>query len=235
VPHVSRNGAQLQPVPLLVLRHGLVSRRHFAALHADPRVEVLEPEGWTPDGIDLARRVSATIVATRGDPLRALAYAVTAGVGGNIVMAIAARYVEERAVLREAGAVATFLLPLDIAQVHALLAVLESPPRLTHTDTTLRLTLDPVARVARYRDRSVRLSQREFAVLHCLSVHSGQPVDADELLRVVWGGGTPQGRPRQILDVYVCHIRKKLEALGIANAISTVRRFGYALGGSGAR
>jgi DNA-binding response OmpR family regulator len=56
-----------------------------------------------------------------------------------------------------------------------------------------------------------------------------------ELLRVVWGGGAPQGRPRQILDVYVCHIRRKLESLGIHNAISTVRRFGYALGGGAAR
>jgi hypothetical protein len=229
-----RHDSRSQPVPLLVLRHGLVARRHFDALRADGRVEVLEPEGWTPDVVDLAQRVSATIVATTGDPLRALAYAVTAGVGGNIVMAIAARHAAERPVLREAGAVATCVLPFDGAQVEVVLAALDAPPRLTHTDTTLRLTLDPVARVARYRDRSVRLSQREFAVLHCLSVHSGRPVDADELLRVVWGGSTPQGRPRQILDVYVCHIRKKLGTLGIANAISTVRRFGYVLGG-GAR
>ncbi len=229
-----RNDSRSQPVPLLVLRHGVVASRHFAALRADPRVEVPEPGGWTPDVVDLAQRVSATIVATVGDPLRALAYAVTAGVGGNIVMAIAARHAGERAVLLEAGAVAVCVLPLDTLQVQTMLAALDTPPRLTYTDTTLRLTLDPVARVARYRDRSVRLSQREFAVLHCLSLHSGRPVDADELLRVVWGGGS-QGRPRQILDVYVCHIRRKLETLGIANAISTVRRFGYALGPRAAR
>jgi hypothetical protein len=230
-----RGDSRSQPVPLLVLRHGLVARRHFDALRADRRVEVLEPEGWTADVVDLAHRVSTTIVATTGDPLRALAYAVTAGIGGNIVMAIAARHAAERTVLREAGAIATCILPFSGGDVDTVLAALDARPHLTHTDTTLRLTLDPVARVARYRDRSVRLSQREFAVLHCLSVHSGRPVDADELLRVVWGGSTPRGRPRQILDVYVCHIRKKLEELGITNAISTVRRFGYALGGGAAR
>ena len=226
-----------QPVPLLVLRHGLVASRHFAARRADRRVALLEPDGWTPDAVDLARRVAATIIATTGDPLRALAYAVTAGVGGSVVMGIARRHVRERPVLLEAGAVATCTLPLDAAQVEAMLALLGARPALTHTDHALHLTLDPVARVARYRDRSVRLSQREFAVLHCLSTRGGRPVDATELLRVVWGGGgsAAQSRPRQILDVYVCQLRKKLELLGIANGIATVRRFGYALGAGDAR
>ena len=92
-----------------------------------------------------------------------------------------------------------------------------------------------MARVARFRDRSVRLSQREFAVLHCLCAHDGRPVDADELLRVVWGNAGTSGRPRQILDVYVCQLRKKLGGLGIENSITTVRRFGYALGGGNGR
>jgi len=222
-------------VPLLVLRHGVVSPRHFGALRADPRVELLEPEGWTPDVVTLAARVSATIVATAGDPLGALTYALTAGVAGNIVVAMTRSHAGDRPVLLEAGALATCVLPLDARKVDTLLLALDARAGITHTDTTIRLTLDPVARVARYRDRSVHLSQREFAVLHCLSSHSGRPVDAEELLRVVWGDVPSQVRPRQILDVYVCQLRKKLGTLGITNPISTVRRFGYTLGGNVAR
>lgn len=230
-----QNGTAPHPVPLLVLRHGVVSPRHFAALRADPRVELLEPEGWTPDVVALARRVSATIVATAGDPLGALTYALTAGVAGNIVVAMTRSHADDRSVVLEAGALATCVLPLDARKVATLLLALDARAGITQTDTTIRLTLDSVARVARYRDRSVQLSQREFAVLHCLSSHSGRPVDAEELLRVVWGDMPAQVRPRQILDVYVCQLRKKLGALGIANAISTVRRFGYVLGSGAAR
>ena len=228
------SGHAPHPVPLLVLRHGLVAARHFAALRADPRCAVLEPQGWTPDAVALTGRVAATIVATRGDPMRALAYAVTAGVAGNIVMATTRRRAGERDVLLEAGALATCLLPLDAAQVAGILSLLDMRSPLAQVDTTLRLTLDPVARVARFRDRSVRLSQREFAVLHCLSSSAGRAVDAEELLRVVWGGPSAQPRPRQILDVYVCQLRRKLAALGIGNGITTIRGYGYALGAGAA-
>ena len=217
-------------MPLLVLRHGPLSPRHLAALRADPRVELLEPGQWTPDAIALTGQVAGTLVATSGDPLRALTFAVTAGVTGAIVMLVGARYRDQRALLLEAGAAGCHALPLDRAAVAAILALLDPRPRLAQTHSTLRLTLDPISRVARFRDRSVRLSQREFAVLHCLSTHSGRPVDADELLRVVWGSDYTASRPRQIVDVYVCQLRKKLEGLGLTNAISTVRRFGYALG-----
>ncbi|HET9454628.1 MAG TPA: winged helix-turn-helix domain-containing protein [Gemmatimonadaceae bacterium] len=223
------------PVPLLVLRHGPVAAKHLDALRANPGVELIEPAGWTHDAVALSQRVSATLVATMSDPLRALAYAVTAGVAGSILMGVAARFRGERAVLRDAGALGVYTLPLDRSSVDAILAHVDPRPRTTQTDTTLRLTLDPIARVARFRERSVRLSQREFAVLHCLSSRSGKPVDADELLREVWGNDVAAGRPRQILDVYVCQLRKKLETLGIANAIATVRRYGYALNGEGAR
>lgn len=225
----------MSPVPLLLLRHGPLSIRSYAALRADPRVELLETSRWTPDAQALAQRVAGTVVATVGQPMRALAYAVTGGITSNIVMLISARYRGERAVLKEAGALASYTLPIGRAQVTSLLSLLAPRAHLTHTDTTLRLTLDPISRMARYHDRSVRLSQREFAVLHCLSSHDGRPVDADELLRVVWGDTPASARPRQIVDVYVHQLRRKLGKLGLRNPIATVRRFGYALGDGTAR
>lgn len=227
--------ADSRPVPLLVLRHGPVAAKHLDALRAKPGVELIEPAGWSPDAVALARRVSATLVTTMADPLGALAYAVTAGVTGPILMGVSSRHRGERAVLLQAGALGAYTLPLDTCHVEAILALVDPRPRTAHTDTTLRLTLDPIARVARFRERSVRLSQREFAVLHCLSSRSGKPVGAEQLLREVWGDDLAPGRPRQILDVYVCQLRKKLDTLGITNAIATVRRYGYALNGDAAR
>lgn len=218
------------PVPLLLLRHGPVASRQLATLRADPRVALMESSGWSAEALVLGQRVAATLIATAGDPLRALAYAVTAGARGTVVLLVTSRYFRGRAVVLEAGAAACYQLPLDRADVDALLGRLSPAPRVAHTDSTLRLTLDPIAREVRYRDRAVRLSQREFAVLHCLSVSDGRPVDADELLRVVWGTAPVATRPRQILDVYVCQLRKKLETLGLVDAIATVRRYGYALG-----
>ena len=75
----------------------------------------------------------------------------------------------------------------------------------------------------------MRLSQREFAVLHRLSGHHGRPVSAEDLLTSVWGDAPTIERTRQILDVYIFQLRKKLERLGLSGAVSTVRGFGYAL------
>lgn len=217
------------PVPLLLLRHGPVSSRHFAALRADPRVELIEPDGWSADALVLGQRVAATVVATMGEPLRALAYAVTAGVNGTVVMLIGERFRAQRGVLLEAGAAACHNLPVAPSDVEALIGLLRPRAVVARTDSTLRLTLDPISRMARYRDRNVRLSHREFAVLHCLSASGGRPVDASDLLRVVWGGDADAVHQRQILDVYVCQLRKKLSQLGLTGAITTVRRFGYSL------
>ena len=202
--------------------------RALAALTKDPRIEVFTVDDITPDQLSFAERLAGVVVATDGDPLDALAYAVTAGLRGPFIVALTRRQRSEQPSLLEAGALGFLTLPVTTAGVTRLLPTLRKTPALAHIDRSLRLVLDPIGRVARYRDRSVRLSQREFAVLHCLSARRGRPVGAEELLTMVWG--TTGARPRQIVDVYVHQLRRKLERLGLQNAISTIRRFGYALG-----
>jgi DNA-binding response OmpR family regulator len=204
--------------------------RELAALHSDLRLELFVTEELTPDWISFARRVAGTIVATQGDPLSALGYAITAAMSGPIIVAMARRYHMDCSDLISAGAIACVTMPIARPDVDRMLPLLmtHAPARM---DGTLRLLLDPISRVVRFRERSVRLSQREFAVLHCLSSHGGRPVSAEELLTDVWGGGEAKSaeRSRQILDVYIFQLRKKLEQLGLHGAISTVRAFGYAL------
>lgn len=215
---------------MLVLRRGHVSARSIAALHKDPRLELFVADEMNADSISFAQRVAGVIIATDGDPLSALAYVVTAGVSGPFVVIMNSRYAAERPVVLQAGAIACFTAPMTIGTVGRLIPMFEKKSGVAHIDSALHLVLDPIGRVVRYQDRIVRLSQREFAVLHCLSAQRGRPVGAEELMTVVWGDTLAGARPRQILDVYVCQLRKKLHQLGLDGVISTVRRFGYALG-----
>jgi DNA-binding response OmpR family regulator len=213
------------------VRRGPVSMRALMRLQEDARVELFVADELTTDWISFARRVAGTLVATEGDPLSALGYIVTAGMMGPIIVAMPSRFKTDCKDLIAAGALACVTMPISKADVDRLIPMLlrqgvRAPARM---DATLRLLLDPISREVRYRDRRVRLSQREFAVLHCLSGHEGRPVSAEKLLTYVWGDADSGERSRQILDVYIFQLRKKLERLSLKGAIATVRGFGYAL------
>lgn len=216
------------PLPVLLVRRGPIAARGLSTLLRDPRLEVFAVGDLTPEWISFSQRVAGTIVATEGDPLRALSWVVTAGINGPILMAVNKRYRHEAADMVQAGAIACVILPLTGEDIGRLIPALRKHAALARIDTTLRLLLDPIGRVIRYRDRSVQLSQREFAVLHCLSAHRGRAVRADDLVKMVWQD-RESAKSRQILDVYIHQLRKKLDSLGLDGAIATVRGFGYAL------
>lgn len=93
----------------------------------------------------------------------------------------------------------------------------------------LRLLLDPIARVVWFRGRAVTLTPREFSLLHALTANTGRPVSSDELRRHVWGSAPTRGTSRQLLPLYVFQLRQKLSQLGLQDALTTVRDYGYAL------
>ena len=71
----------------------------------------------------------------------------------------------------------------------------------------------------------VRLTAKEFLLLHYLVQHRGRVLSRDVLLTDVWGyqytGGT------RTVDVHIRRLREKLPLLGAA--ITTVKQFGYKL------
>lgn len=88
------------------------------------------------------------------------------------------------------------------------------------------LRLDPTTRAVTWEGRDVELSEREFAVLYALAVH---PVlTKDELLTAVWGGGGSASR--NVVEVYVGYLRRKLAAVGAGDLVRTERGRGYRLG-----
>ncbi len=78
-------------------------------------------------------------------------------------------------------------------------------------------------REIRYKNQIVTLSASEFLLLTSLSNEEKKPVDRETLLGLF---GTDEGN---IADVYVCHLRKKLEQLCERRVIDTVRGVGYRL------
>jgi DNA-binding response OmpR family regulator len=88
------------------------------------------------------------------------------------------------------------------------------------------LTVDPATRVVRLAGREVRLSAKEFALLHALAVEPGRVLSKTELLRDVWGYASV-GATRTI-DAHVCRLRKKLVG-GSRTYVVNVRGVGYRL------
>jgi DNA-binding response OmpR family regulator len=87
------------------------------------------------------------------------------------------------------------------------------------------LVVDRSAREVRFRDEPVALSPREFALLEVLAGRAGTVVTKDELLRAVWGD--EQAATRNVVEVYVGYVRRKLDAVGAGALVRTVRGHGY--------
>ncbi|WP_433803772.1 response regulator transcription factor [Actinomycetospora sp. CA-084318] len=86
------------------------------------------------------------------------------------------------------------------------------------------LTLD--GETAVWADREVGLSARELAVLRHLAQRPGITVTKDELLTAVWGDGAAA---RNVVEVYVGYLRRKLAAVGADGLVVTERGRGYRL------
>jgi two-component system KDP operon response regulator KdpE len=71
------------------------------------------------------------------------------------------------------------------------------------------LEIDFDQRRVRVREKSVRLTPKEFELLRHLVAHGGRPVPHRELLQAVWG--PDYGDESDYLRVFINHLRKKIE------------------------
>lgn len=89
------------------------------------------------------------------------------------------------------------------------------------------LILDSTKNTVEWNDETVFLSHKEFQLLLRLVEKKKQIVTREELLEVLWDDVSFVDD--NTLTVNVTRVRKKLEGLGIKNAIETVRGQGYRL------
>ena len=87
------------------------------------------------------------------------------------------------------------------------------------------ITLDPVRHLCTYRSTEVQLSGREVEVLAYLMGREGSAVDKNDLVFGIWGENFEGDR--NIVEVYVRHLRKKLEPQFARKIIETVHGLGY--------
>lgn len=90
------------------------------------------------------------------------------------------------------------------------------------------LVLDTVTHKALRGDRSIELTQREYGLLEFLMRNEGRLVTRMQLAKEVWGYNFDPGT--NIVDVYVNHLRKKVDAGQSPKLIHTERGRGYVLG-----
>jgi two-component system OmpR family response regulator len=93
------------------------------------------------------------------------------------------------------------------------------------------LRLDPAARRVWRSGVEVELTARELALLEFLLRHRGEVVSKQEILAHVWDYDF-EGDPN-IVEVYVRHLRNKLDRPFDRAAIETVRGSGYRLAANG--
>ncbi|MBM0513437.1 response regulator transcription factor [Aeromonas hydrophila] len=116
-----------------------------------------------------------------------------------------------------------------VARLRAVLRRVE--PAKTGKDNSLRLaglTLSPATRQCHWQASPLELTATEFNLLELLLRSPERVVSKDELS--LHGLGRPHEPYDRSVDVHICNIRQKLQALaGEAVGIETVRSIGYRL------
>ncbi len=123
-----------------------------------------------------------------------------------------------------------FSHPVLVARIRALVrrGARERPSVLTVGD----LAVDPAARTVARGTQRLDLTSREFAVLEFLARRAGQVCSKRDVIENVWDVDF-DGDPN-IVEVYVGHLRRKVDRPFGRNSIETVRGAGYRLAADGA-
>ncbi|WIB76306.1 response regulator transcription factor [Curtobacterium sp. MCPF17_002] len=122
-----------------------------------------------------------------------------------------------------------FSHPVLVARLRALVrrGARERPAVLTLGD----LVVDPAARTVSRAGTPVDLTSREFAVLEFLARRAGQVCSKRDVIENVWDVDF-EGDPN-IVEVYVGHLRRKVDRPFGRSALETVRGAGYRLAADG--
>jgi len=89
------------------------------------------------------------------------------------------------------------------------------------------LKLDQATREVWRGDQPIEFTTQEYNLLLFFMRHPRQVLGREQILEHVWGYNTEIDT--HVLEVYIGHLRQKLEAQGGTRLIQTIRGYGYAL------
>ena len=146
-----------------------------------------------------------------------------------IMMLSARGILEDRVRGLDSGADDYLTKPFEFAELSARVRALlrRQRPVAALSLTVNDLTLDPVSRSVQRGDRKIDLTQKEFALLEYFMRNVDEVLTRSMIGEHVWD--FTWDRMTNVIDVYVNHLRRKLEDAGEARLIHAVRGVGYVL------
>ena len=146
-----------------------------------------------------------------------------------ILMLSARGVTEDRVRGLDSGADDYLTKPFDFAELSARVRALlrRQPLAAALTLTVGNLKLDPVGRSVHRGTRKIELTQKEFALLEYLMRNVDQVLTRAMIGEQVWD--FTWDRMTNVIDVYVNHLRRKLEDAGEPRMIHAIRGVGYVL------
>ena len=211
----------------------------------EPRMRGLLEEVLAADGyetVSAAEGVAALSIATQSQVDAAIVDVMLPGMDGfelcrhlrrhevhmGVLLLTARGGLDDRVAGLDSGADDYLTKPFEEAELRARVrALLRRQQRMPGTVSVGDLELDPVAMRARSGGRMLALTVKEFSLLRVLASNPGAVVARGDLLAEVWG--SPDLFAPAVVDQYVSHLRKKLDASGTTAVIGTVRGVGYRL------
>ena len=212
-----------QPKLAALLARGLREEGHAADV-----AERGEDASWMALGRAL-RRDRARHHAARHRRPRDLPPAPARGVWTPVLMLTARDAVDDRVIGLDAGADDYLTKPFSFEELLARLRALNrrAPAERPVTVEVGELRLDPAAHRPGGVETELDLSAKEFALLELLMRRPGERVDPRAAPRGAWD--MAYERRSNIVDVYIRHLREKIDRPFGSDTIETVRGVGYRL------
>ncbi len=151
------------------------------------------------------------------------------GMKTPILMLSARSLVDDRVQGLDSGADDYLTKPFDFTELRARVRALlrrHREPALVPLSVA-DLSLDPVTRIVQRADRRIELTAKEFELLEHLMRHAGQELTRQMIAEHVWG--FTWDRLTNVIDVFINHLRKKIELPNEPRLVHAVRGVGYVI------